>query len=588
MEISGEQGDSVYLRGFGDYERSSLKLTASPQSGVGHLAYRTHSPEALARRVAALEAGGIAGDWIDGDLGHGRAYGFLDPDGHRIELFYESERYTAPPELRPALKNQPSRYPGRGVGVRHLDHVNFLAVDPGETRVFGEDYLGLRLTEQIVLDDGAEAGVWLASNQKSYDLTYTRDMTGTRGRLHHIAYFVDQREDVLRAADIFLEHGIVIESGPHKHAIQQTFFLYTYEPGGNRVEVCAGGFLIFDPDYEAGRVVAGGAREGPGLGHADRRLVPHQGDASRARGGRASCPPHRPLSPRPARASSCAAPTTSTSTSSRTWRSAASTTSRSPAASASSAWPASCSSRTTCRPPSARPSCGGRCPAWMRSGRSRSTAASAGSTRRRSRSRRAAVRESSGCRRSTAENEASEDGPKPAKQPVWRKIQDEFAAAGVASEPVRLTESGLARVLEVVARHDLVLATGHLGRAEIHTAFAAAREAGVAEVVITHPDYPTQGVPVGEQLALAARGAPARALLRADPHREGLLGADVRGDRARPERTTTCSRPISARSANPPVEDGLALMADRLLEAGFSEDEVHTMAVVNTRRLAGA
>ena len=29
-------------------------------------------------------------------------------------------------------------------------------------------------------------------------------------------------------------------------------------------------------------------------------------------------------------------------------------------------------------------------------------------------------------------------------------------------------------------------------------------------------------------------------------------------------------------------------MADRLLEAGFSEDEVHTMAVVNTRRLAGA
>ena len=78
------------------------------------------------------------GDWIDGDLGHGRAYGFLDPDGHRIELFYESERYAAPPELRPALKNQPSRYPARGVGVRHLDHVNFLAVDPGENRVFCE------------------------------------------------------------------------------------------------------------------------------------------------------------------------------------------------------------------------------------------------------------------------------------------------------------------------------------------------------------------------------------------------------------------------------------------------------------------
>ena len=39
---------------------------------------------------------------------------------------------------------------------------------------------------------------------------------------------------------------------------------------------------------------------------------------------------------------------------------------------------------------------------------------------------------------------------------------------------------------------------------------------------------------------------------------------------------------------NPPVEDGLPLMAEKLLEAGFSEDEVKTMAVDNTRRLAGA
>jgi predicted metal-dependent TIM-barrel fold hydrolase len=39
---------------------------------------------------------------------------------------------------------------------------------------------------------------------------------------------------------------------------------------------------------------------------------------------------------------------------------------------------------------------------------------------------------------------------------------------------------------------------------------------------------------------------------------------------------------------NPPVEDGLALLADRLLEAGFTEAEVRTMAVANTRRVAGA
>ena len=62
---------------------------------------------------------------------------------------------------------------------------------------------------------------------------------------------LDSREDILRAADIFLENGVYIETGPHKHAIQQTFFLYVYEPGGNRVEVAnAGARLILAPDWK--------------------------------------------------------------------------------------------------------------------------------------------------------------------------------------------------------------------------------------------------------------------------------------------------------------------------------------------------
>ena len=38
----------------------------------------------------------------------------------------------------------------------------------------------------------------------------------------------------------------------------------------------------------------------------------------------------------------------------------------------------------------------------------------------------------------------------------------------------------------------------------------------------------------------------------------------------------------------PPVEDGLALWADRLLGGGFGEDEVREMIVVQSRRLVGA
>ena len=102
-----------------------------------------------------------------------------------------------------------------------------------------------------MLDDGTLAACWFTVNNKSYDLACSRDATGVRGRFHHITYAADQREDILRAADIYLENGVFIETGPHKHAIQQTFFLYAWEPAGNRVEIAnAGARLILAPDWE--------------------------------------------------------------------------------------------------------------------------------------------------------------------------------------------------------------------------------------------------------------------------------------------------------------------------------------------------
>jgi catechol 2,3-dioxygenase len=251
MTESGRQGESVYLRGWDDYERYSLKLTASNTSGLGHAAFRARSPQALQRRVDALDRSGHGIGWHEGDLGHGRAYRFHDPDGHVLEIYYETEWYQAPEALRPSLKNQAQRFPGRGVNVRRLDHFNCLAADVKANREFFQQTLGLRLTEQIVLDDGTEAGMWLTATNKSYDFAYTREAHGVKGRFHHITFALDSREAILQAADVFLENGVFIETGPHKHAVQQTFFLYVYEPGGNRVELAnAGARLVLAPDWK--------------------------------------------------------------------------------------------------------------------------------------------------------------------------------------------------------------------------------------------------------------------------------------------------------------------------------------------------
>lgn len=230
---NGRSGDSVYLRTWDDYEHHSLTLTASTTSGVGRTALRTSGQEALDRLAKALP-----GEWVADEPGIGPLYLTHDPDGHELALYWESEWYQAPDALRSGLKNQPQAKPGRGVGVRRLDHVNFLAADVAANASFTHDRLGGRPTEQIVLDGGKVSAQWLTFTHKSYDVVYTSDWSGSRGRLHHIAFATDSREDILRAADLCLDNGVHIETGPHKHAIQQTFFLYVYEPGGNRIELC--------------------------------------------------------------------------------------------------------------------------------------------------------------------------------------------------------------------------------------------------------------------------------------------------------------------------------------------------------------
>jgi len=250
MNETGRAGDSIYLHAWDDYEQFTVKVTGSASSGIGRTWVRAAGPGALARRVAVIERAGLGRGWTEGEHGIGRTYLFADPDGHEYGIYWDSEWYRAPEGRKPALKNQADPFPGRGANVRRIDHVNYLAYDIPQIGCFMPAVLGARLTEQIVADDGTPTAVWYHVSDKTYDLVYTADWTGSSGRLHHVAFATDQREDILRAADVFLENGIHIETGPHKHAIQQTFFLYVWEPGGNRIELCnAGARLVLAPDW---------------------------------------------------------------------------------------------------------------------------------------------------------------------------------------------------------------------------------------------------------------------------------------------------------------------------------------------------
>ena len=251
LSVSLRRGGSAFLRAWDDYEFHTLQLTESSATGLGHIAYRASSQEALERRVAEIGSMGCGEGWTGGGDVHGPAYRFRSPAGHIFELYYETRRFRPGSSDAPALKNLSAKYHGRGAAPRRIDHVNLLAPTVEPIEEFMVRALGSRVTEKIVLDDGSLAGCWFTVNNKTYDLACTNDHTGIPARFHHLTYAADQREDVLRAADIFLENGVHIETGPHKHAIQGTFFLYVWEPAGNRVEIAnSGARLVLAPDWE--------------------------------------------------------------------------------------------------------------------------------------------------------------------------------------------------------------------------------------------------------------------------------------------------------------------------------------------------
>jgi len=184
--------------------------------------------------------------------------------------------------------------------------------------------------------------------------------------------------------------------------------------------------------------------------------------------------------------------------------------------------------------------------------------------------------------------------PKPGdKVPVWAAVQYGLQERGIEIEPVAVVdETGAVlpetrEVLETVAAHGLVLGTGHLSRDEIFAVVDAAREAGVAEIVITHPEFPSQNLSAEDQSALAAKSALLERCFTT-PH-TGKVAWERWLENIRatgPEHSVLATD--LGQIDNPPVEDGLALLADRLLAAGFTEEDVHTMAVTNTQRLAGS
>jgi uncharacterized protein DUF6282 len=176
------------------------------------------------------------------------------------------------------------------------------------------------------------------------------------------------------------------------------------------------------------------------------------------------------------------------------------------------------------------------------------------------------------------------------KLPFWAKIQRELAAEGISPPPLNAVDQAgnlvepARRCLERIAKHNMILATGHLGRREIFALVKAARDIGVRKVLVTHAEFPSQSLTGDEQKELADLGAIVEHCFTTTYTKKAPWDTAFANIR----RTGVARSLISTdlgQTINPPVAEGFAMFAQRLLDAGFTVDDVRTMAVTNPTRL---
>ena len=253
LYVSEEDEERIFLRAWQDWDHHTLILRKSDHAGIEHVGWRVEKPEDMGKHERQLKDLGFDYHWIEGgkEPGQGDGLRFLTPSGMPFELYWEREPYTPEtPDLASDLPSHPQRYGSRGIGPRRFDHVNFMTNDPAVEQEWITRELGIHHRYYAEVSDGKRLGSWLSRTNIAHEIAIMRNRNQSGTFLHHVGYYVDSPDQLIRAATILADNGVEIEWGPGSHGTSGAIFLYCFDPSGNRIEVWTGGFLIFAPDWE--------------------------------------------------------------------------------------------------------------------------------------------------------------------------------------------------------------------------------------------------------------------------------------------------------------------------------------------------
>jgi hypothetical protein len=178
------------------------------------------------------------------------------------------------------------------------------------------------------------------------------------------------------------------------------------------------------------------------------------------------------------------------------------------------------------------------------------------------------------------------------KLPYWMSIAREMRALGIAGSFLNVTEDGQVtpatrQCLEIVAKHDMVLATSHIRPSEVLPVVKVAQEVGVKRIIITHPEFPTTLLSIAQQQELARLGVFFERCFTT-PNTGKISWEQVYANIREVGPASTILATDLGQTTAPYPDEGLGTFMGKLLDNGFTEREVRAMVRDNPAQVLGA
>jgi len=142
------------------------------------------------------------------------------------------------------------------------------------------------------------------------------------------------------------------------------------------------------------------------------------------------------------------------------------------------------------------------------------------------------------------------------------------------------------QVIQLIAKRNLILATGHCSAEEDLMLVREARRAGVKPIIVTHPSIPPVSMSIPQMKEAAAEGAYLEFVYHALLPPEASIDEYVATIRAVGPEHCVISSDLG-RAGDPTHADGLLAFFRLLLEHGFTQADIDRMARDNPAKVLG-